>query len=64
MNELSETQKAALLGIAQQAMVAVELRGDLKDRGNDADDWLEVSVWGLRYALEAAYRLGLEEAKK
>lgn len=62
--DLSKAQKAGLLEIARQQMVSVELRGDLEERENDAEDWLEVSVWSLRSALEQAYLLGLEDARK
>lgn len=51
--EMQELEK-----IAKKYMYAVESRGDLEDRGNDEEDFIETSVWGIRQALAAAYELG------
>lgn len=63
MTKLSKAQQADLLEIAKQTMYAVERRGDLDDR-DSYEDYFEVSAWGLRTALERAYLLGKEDAKK
>jgi len=46
--------QAALLTIARKNM-EIET---LEERGMDALDFHEVGIWGVRDALEAAYRLG------
>lgn len=39
-------------------------RENLESKGNDTDDFLEVSVWRLQEALEKAYELGRESMTK
>lgn len=39
-------------------------RGDLKTRNNDIDDFLDISVWGLREMLVEAYQLGLKQSQQ
>ena len=46
------------LEIAKKNLYAVEERGDLETRNWDGADFFEVSVWGLKKALEEAYLLG------
>ena len=49
-----------LLEIAKEYFPAVEERGSLETRDNDHEDFFEVSVWGLKAALEEAYKLGMK----
>lgn len=55
---MNKKTAAQLLEIAKQNSVEVEDRGDLESRHNDSEDFLEVSVWGLKAMLDAAYQLG------
>jgi hypothetical protein len=36
----------------------------LEERKSDQLDFTECSVWGIQAALEAAYRLGLEQGRR
>ena len=56
--KLTKAQEAQLLEIAKRLMYEVDSRGDLEERGNDSDDFIEVPVWGIKKALEEAYLLG------
>ena len=56
--------EAKLLKIAKKHFYAVEERGSLATRDNDHEDFFEVSVWGLKAALEEAYKLGYKAGKK
>lgn len=47
-----------LIEIAKRNSTEVEYRGDLETINNDSDDFIEVSVWGLKRMLEEAYELG------
>lgn len=47
-----------LLAIAKKNNWEVEERGDLETRHSDQDDFIEVSVWGLKAMLEEAYAAG------
>ena len=38
-------------------------REDLENHNSDSEDFLEVSIWGLKAALVKAYELGKQEAK-
>lgn len=49
---------AALLDIAKEYSYDVHERGDLETRHNDTEDFLDISVWGLKAMLEEAYNLG------
>lgn len=60
---INKKVKSQLLEIAKARMVDVEIRGDLEERGCDSLDFIEVPVWGLEAALQAAYELGLANAK-
>lgn len=52
---------AKLLKIAKKHFPAVEERGNLETRNSDSADFFEVSVWSLKSALEAAYKLGQKD---
>lgn len=56
--KLTRAQEAQILEIAKKNLYAVEERGDLETRNWDGADFFEVSVWGLKKALEEAYLLG------
>lgn len=53
-----KTRKQTLEEIARKHIAAVWSRGGLDARDNDAEDFIETSVWGLEAALEAAYEAG------
>ena len=44
--------------IAEEYIYTVKERGGLEEKGTDAEDFFEVSVWSLREALEAVYEAG------
>ncbi len=52
-----------LLAIAKKNNWEVEERGDLETRHSDQDDFIEVSVWGLKAMLEEAYAAGKTATK-
>lgn len=52
-----------LLAIAKKNNWEVEERGDLETRHSDQDDFIEVSVWGLKAMLEEAYAAGKAATK-
>lgn len=52
-----------LLAIAKKNNWEVEERGDLETRHSDQDDFIEVSVWGLKTMLEEAYAAGKTATK-
>lgn len=52
-----------LLEIAKKNNWEIEDRGDLETRHNDGDDFIEVSVWGLKAMLEEAYAAGKAATK-
>lgn len=58
---ITAKEKKALLEIAKRLMAAVDSRGDLKERGCDSEDFIEVPVWGIQKAMEEAYLLGKAE---
>ena len=53
-----------LLKIAMNHSSKVKERGSLDTKYNDDEDFIELSVWGLKRALKEAYELGLKEGKK
>lgn len=55
---ISKATEKKLLQIAKQYSASVKQRGDLKERKNDADDFIDISVWGLEQMLQKAYALG------
>lgn len=58
---ITKATEKKLLQIAKQYSASVKQRGDLKERNNDADDFIDISVWGLEQMLQKAYALGREE---
>ena len=50
--------------LAAQCMVTIEGRGGLEYRGNDEEDFVDVSVGSIEAALQMAYELGLKNAKE
>ena len=54
--------KKALLDIAKTASIEIKQRGDLNYRGNDEEDYLNISVGAIEYILEKAYELGKKDA--
>lgn len=58
---ITAKEKKALLEIAKHLMASVDSRGDLEERGNDGEDFIEVPVWGIQKAMEEAYLLGKAE---
>lgn len=57
---INKATEKELLKIAKRYSVTVEQRGDLKVRGNDGEDFIDISVWGLEQMLQQAYKLGKE----
>lgn len=47
-----------LLEIAMKHNGEMKERGDFKTRNSDQDDFLEVSIWGLKAMLEEAFEAG------
>ena len=47
-----------IFGIAAKHLIAVQERGDLATHHSDCEDFIEVSVWSLKAALEEAYEAG------
>lgn len=58
---ITAKEQKALLEIAKRLMASVDSRGDLEERGNDGEDFIEVPVWGIQKAMEEAYLLGKAE---
>ena len=56
----TETDKK-LEQIAMDADFALEQRCGLETRRNDGEDFIELSVWGIREMLRKAYELGKAE---
>lgn len=49
-----------LLEIAMRNSVEMKARGDFKPRNSDLEDFLEISIWGLKAMLEGAYEAGMK----
>ena len=64
MKKLSKKERESLVEIAKKYIYPVEVRGDLETCDNDSEDFLDVSVWSIKAALEAAYKLGKESSRK
>ncbi len=64
MKKLSKKERESLVEIAKKYIYPVEVRGDLETCDNDSEDFLDVSVWSIKAALEAAYELGKESSRK
>lgn len=60
---MTEKELKQLVEIAKKHIYKIELRGDLEDRGNDTEDFVETSVWSIKAALIEAYKLGQENGK-
>lgn len=60
MKNLTKKELNNLLKIAQENLVAMESREDLERHWSDDEDFFEVSIWGIKACLEAAYNLGKE----
>lgn len=58
MEKISKAVLKKLIEIAKNNSAEIEARGDLEERKNDEDDFIEVSVWGLKDMLIQAYQLG------
>ena len=54
-----KSKQQRILKIAKGAIFDLET---LERRGHDSLDFHEVSVWGFKEALEAAYQLGREDS--
>lgn len=61
---LTAKKMAELEKIAMKASVSLQERGGIDIRNNDGEDFPEVGIWSIRWMLEEAYRLGLEDGKK
>ena len=61
MNKKTEKQ---LLNIAKANSYEIEVRGDLETRNSDGEDFIEMSVWGIKEMLKQAYELGMKAAKE
>lgn len=64
LKPMNKKLKKQLYQIAAQCMVTIEGRGDLECRGNDEEDFVDVSVGSIEAALQMAYELGLKDAKE
>jgi len=60
-SKISKQENKKLVSIAEKRISSMKGRGDFRSRGNDDDDFLDVSVWGLRTALEDAYKAGAQK---
>ena len=61
---MKKTTEKELLKIAKKYLVDMEWREDLESHKCDSEDFLDVAIWELRSALEAAYALGKADAAK
>ena len=61
---INKTTEKELLKIAKMYSSTVRERGDLEERNNDSEDFIDVSVWGLKKMLEQAYALGAKREAK
>lgn len=60
---MNKTTANQLLQIAKNHSFEIANRGDLDQRMNDSEDFIEVSVWGLKAMLDEAYKLGQQQAR-
>ena len=63
MVKLTKKEQHKVLEIAKRVVYGVKERGDLEQRFNDSEDFLDIAVWTLREAMEEAYALGKEDGK-
>lgn len=61
MVKLTKKEQRKVLEIAKRVVYGVKERGDLEQRFNDSEDFLDIAVWTLREAMEEAYALGKED---
>ena len=47
-----------IVKVSQENIILMENRSDLERHFSDEEDFFEISVWGLKDALVAAYELG------
>lgn len=55
---MTKKTEEKLLEIAMKNSVEMKDRGDFETRNSDPDDFLEVSIWGLKAMLEEAFEAG------
>lgn len=60
---MTEKELQQLVDVAKKHIYAIERRGDLENRGNDSEDFVETSVWSIKAALLEAYQLGQKQGK-
>ena len=60
---MTDKELQQLVDIAKKHVYAIERRGDLEDRDNDSEDFVETSVWSIKAMLIEAYKLGQEQGK-
>lgn len=60
---MKEATEEELLEIAKACSVSIQMRGDLKRRNNDTDDFISVPVWAIERMLRKAYKLGQKDQK-
>ena len=63
MVQLTKKEQRKVLAIAKRIVYGVKERGDLEQRFNDSEDFLDIAVWTLREAMEEAYALGKEDGR-
>ncbi|GAX48496.1 DUF6900 domain-containing protein [Pseudolactococcus reticulitermitis] len=56
--------KNTIYNIAANQLRDIRERGDLETRNNDAEDFLDVSVWSIKKMIEEAYEEGLKEVQR
>ena len=61
---MTEIELKGLVKIAQENIPGLANRPDLETQNSDALDFIDVSVWGLKSALIAAYELGKSATQK
>jgi len=61
---ITKTTEKELLKIAKIYSATIRERGDLEERNSDSEDFIDISVWGLKKMLEQAYALGAKREAK
>lgn len=56
--------KKKIFEIAAKHSYEAKTRGDLEQRWNDSEDFIEVPVWGIEAMIAEAYEAGKKAAKK
>ena len=62
--KITKTTEKELLKIAKIYSATIRERGDLEERNSDSEDFIDISVWGLKKMLEQAYALGAKREAK